>query len=921
MKKKKRIRFFALLLTLCMCVGMMPASAAAQETSVFADGSTERKNSSNISVSVAGEKWETPTYAKTDEEGRVSKENASADDYNIFWDAENGVLTLQDALISTHNIEAVSAETDRLAIKLIGDNIVSAESNLQSADFSAISNSGEIELMDEGQDASLSVSVSQSGGLNSSYRAAGIYTGAGLINSSDLCVRVTADAGTDCSGTLTGIQSGGYGKNPAFLRNTGKITAVVKNDSLNAGYTANSYGILLYGGAMTNSGELNFNVSAINGDAYGLRGTDTEESWNNEGTIFSDVIAYGGNFEGVPEELYKASNHACAVSVVSSEIQMTNAGVMNLTARNRGKNEYAEYAIGLELDSGSTFLNNTGTIHSQAFDAYTWGIYLSNLTDNAALINSGNIEIEATTDGGFDGEQIGNACATGIGINMDNFSSDPKPVKTELILESGSSLSVSAHAVEGMENEEDVTYNLCQAIQLQKIYYGGDPGYEVKPQEIILADDLVIVDGGEYDGGEPLTEFLEDYVDLGMYVYINTIGNYFTDSADGSSYSVPSKNVVVLPSLQGTVAIDGTLKVGETLTARISDIPEEAGIVYQWQECDTKDGIFTDISGATESSYTLTSEQKGNYIRVIVTPKEGTGYAGSLFAVSETYVTSPSSGGSAPTYPPQIEQPENGDVSVSPKYPQSGDKVTVAPEPDEGFAVGEVIVTGENGDAVKVADNGDGTYTFRQPAGRVTIQVVFRPEECDGGADCPASLLIDVDKNAWYHKSVDYMIENGMMNGTSETTFLPDSAVTRGMIVEILYRLEGEPGVKIAAEFSDVADGQYYADAVAWAAGNEIVTGYSKEKFGPDDAITREQLAAILYRYAQYKNIDVTRTADLSGYTDTAQISAYAETAVKWANAEGLITGVTDTMLKPAGTATRAQAAEILMRFCEHIAE
>ena len=146
------------------------------------------------------------------------------------------------------------------------------------------------------------------------------------------------------------------------------------------------------------------------------------------------------------------------------------------------------------------------------------------------------------------------------------------------------------------------------------------------------------MDGGEYDGGEPLTEFLEDYVDLGMYVYINTIGNYFTDSADESTYSVPSKNVVVLPSLQGTVAIDGTLKVGETLTARISDIPEEAGIVYQWQECDTKDGIFTDISGATESSYTLTSEQKGNYIRVIVTPKEGTGYAGSLFAVSETYV-------------------------------------------------------------------------------------------------------------------------------------------------------------------------------------------------------------------------------------------------------------------------------------------
>ena len=118
-----------------------------------------------------------------------------------------------------------------------------------------------------------------------------------------------------------------------------------------------------------------------------------------------------------------------------------------------------------------------------------------------------------------------------------------------------------------------------------------------------------------------------------------------------------------------------------------------------------------------------------------------------------------------------------------------------------------------------------------------------------------------------------------------------------------------------------MAADQYYADAVAWASANDIVTGYSEEKFGPDDSITREQFAAILYRYAQYKKIDVTATADLSGYADAAQISAYAETAMKWANGEGLITGVTDTMLKPAGTATRAQAAEILMRFCEHIAE
>ena len=173
---------------------------------------------------------------------------------------------------------------------------------------------------------------------------------------------------------------------------------------------------------------------------------------------------------------------------------------------------------------------------------------------------------------------------------------------------------------------------------------------------------------------------------------------------------------------------------------------------------------------------------------------------------------------------------------------------------------------------------------------------------------------------AWYYDAVQYVYENGMMNGISETAFGPDVTTSRAMIVTILYRLENEPETP-AAGFTDVAAGTYYADAVAWAAANGIVTGVSETVFAPDNAITREQMAAILYRYAQFKGWDVTAGSGLSAYADASRISVYAVEAMRWANAEGLITGVTDTALEPQGSATRAQVATILMRFCENIAK
>lgn len=177
----------------------------------------------------------------------------------------------------------------------------------------------------------------------------------------------------------------------------------------------------------------------------------------------------------------------------------------------------------------------------------------------------------------------------------------------------------------------------------------------------------------------------------------------------------------------------------------------------------------------------------------------------------------------------------------------------------------------------------------------------------------------DVKSADWFYNDVKYVYEKGMMAGTAADVFAPNATTTRAMIVTILYRLEGSPAVTGTSAFVDVPAGQWYTDAVNWAAANQIVKGTSATTFAPNDSITREQMAAILYRYAQYKVYDVTKKADLSGYSDNGQVSAYAKDALAWANAAKLINGVTNTTLAPQGNATRAQVSAILHRFCDGV--
>ncbi|MCI5678963.1 MAG: S-layer homology domain-containing protein [Bacteroidales bacterium] len=177
----------------------------------------------------------------------------------------------------------------------------------------------------------------------------------------------------------------------------------------------------------------------------------------------------------------------------------------------------------------------------------------------------------------------------------------------------------------------------------------------------------------------------------------------------------------------------------------------------------------------------------------------------------------------------------------------------------------------------------------------------------------------DVDTDDWFFEDVAYVYENGLMSGTSADTFSPETATTRGMIVTILYRLEGEPEISGSCAFDDVKSGSYYENAITWAAANGIVSGYDNGLFGPDDAITREQLATILYRYTQYKGLDVSVGGDTNilSYNDALDISEYAVPAMQWLCGEGIMSG-SDGNLMPMGNATRAQVAAFLHRFCEN---
>ena len=244
--------------------------------------------------------------------------------------------------------------------------------------------------------------------------------------------------------------------------------------------------------------------------------------------------------------------------------------------------------------------------------------------------------------------------------------------------------------------------------------------------------------------------------------------------------------------------------------------------------------------------------------------------------------------------------------TVEPKLTMShlGKSVTFTFKPDKGYRVKDVKVDGKSVGAVT-------TYTVNELTVSTRIEVEFT------NGTLP---FTDVLESDWFYDDVVFAYENGLFAGTSDTTFSPNTSMTRAMLVTVLYRLEGQPAVSGRSGFSDVQYNGYYEDAVTWAADNGIVNGTSTTTFSPNANVTREQMAAILYRYAQYKQYNTTASSSLNSFSDHTSVSSYAVASLQWSVAEKLVNG-SNGKLMPTGNATRAQVAAILHRFAKNVAK
>lgn len=394
------------------------------------------------------------------------------------------------------------------------------------------------------------------------------------------------------------------------------------------------------------------------------------------------------------------------------------------------------------------------------------------------------------------------------------------------------------------------------------------------------------------------------YVQHKGHEYIATI----TDTQDNTTTPATTKQIATFTNPDGfssfTISKDpnAVATIGQNRYTTLQDAVDavkDNETIKLTKACDE--------NATVSKSVTFTLDVDGNNFT-------GTISAGSRYNLTkngDTYTvtrqSSSSSGSTSTTYNVNVNAATNGAVAADKKTASKGTTVTVTASPSKGYVVDAVKVVDKDGKDVAVTEK-DGKYVFTMPASVVTVTGSFKAE-----TPAPVALpFTDVKSGNWFYDAVKYAYAQGLMTGTSATTFAPNGTMNRAMIVTVLYRLEKSPAVTGASKFTDVPAGQWYSDAVAWAAANKIVNGYDETTFGPMNAVTREQMAAILFRYEQVKGLEnVTLEENLNRFPDQNKISAYAIPALQWAVGQKIINGNADGTLDPTGTATRAQVAQI----------
>ena len=483
-----------------------------------------------------------------------------------------------------------------------------------------------------------------------------------------------------------------------------------------------------------------------------------------------------------------------------------------------------------------------------------------------------------------------------------------------------SSLTVSGNAVVDTRNSQIMAQNKETVVQVGA-GSDGNGGIVFNGKSGTVYGDVTLQEALTIGEGESLT------IPEGSTLNIN---NKLTNNG--------TINVESGGKLEGTATGNGTLKIAPTITTQPQDVEVKENetatftvkvtgtepLSYQWKQSTDGGQNWADIPGANSATYTIentTTAMSGYQYHCVVTGDGGTATSNAAtLTVTALPEPEPEPEPTPPPYIPPtyaVTTPETpgGTVTVSPSRASSGRTVTITAAPDTGFALESLTVLDSRGNEIALTDKGDGKYTFTMPASRVTVEASFTP------APLPFE---DVAPGAWYESAVRYAYFHNIMEGMREMEFSPTTALTRAMAVQILYNLEGQPDLSsenLGYPYEDVDAQAWYGNAVYWARITGVATGYGDGTFQPTDSITRQEFAQMLYNYAKYKGYDLSAEGDLSTFPDANSIADWAEAGMSWANGNQLINGHDDGTIDAAGIGTRAQAASILMKFGQNLAE
>lgn len=386
-----------------------------------------------------------------------------------------------------------------------------------------------------------------------------------------------------------------------------------------------------------------------------------------------------------------------------------------------------------------------------------------------------------------------------------------------------------------------------------------------------------------------------------------------TNSANGVSQSVIS-NAVSLTVVGVPVITVQPVDIGSQ-KGRVEIYTTEAvgnqTISYQWQISTDGGNTWESISGATDPSYIIyytTVDMDAQLFRCIVTNSANNVSQSVISAVARLHIQMPE-GALDPII--SVERSGFGHIDA-PETAKKGETITLEVTPDDGYEVGSITVTDKRGQSLKLTNKGNGVYTFLMPDGPVDVLVRFVKKNAS------SIHFVDVPTGSYYYDAVAWAVESGVTSGTDDDHFSPNGPCTRAQIVTFLWRAAGSPVVNYAMNFQDVSNRAYYAEAVRWAASLGIVSGYGNGFFGSDDQVTREQVAAILFRYAQSQEMDVSVGEDTNilSYNDALDVSNYAFSALQWACGAGVVQGANDSLM-PKSSCTRAQIVTMMYRLLQ----